>query len=209
MTGGASSISCAGEDLLSVLSAHALDLENTASLLAGHPSEREATNFLLAPGLTGPPALAASFANLFETCTMALEYQEYCDGELCSLLACTGEGAGWRATTRLEHPVTLDEFEFEDVRVTTEWSEGSSGITFSIAVTATGPNDVDWSLTGTGAMDTDSFEVSETFEGLLPGGRTRFEARGSSDTLTGSLIFEGTTIAEFEDEHLLPSAACP
>lgn len=125
---------CLPTDVLAAIDRHAMDLVGTAGALAGHPSQVEATGFLLAPALPAPPALAASFAGpLVMTCSEALVYEPSCEEGRCSQLECTGRGAGWRNHLWIEPPVESKGWTIAAVDVSLVWEEGASGTSFTIA----------------------------------------------------------------------------
>jgi hypothetical protein len=193
---------CLPDDVLAAIDRHAL---------AGHPSEAEATGFMLAPGLPAPPALSASFAGpLVMTCSEALVYDLYCEAGRCSQLECTGRGAGWRNHLWLEEPVASGGWSFEAVDVSIVWEDGASGTSFTIETEATSPDGRDASMTAEGFMGVDALTVIERFPELHPRGATVLEYTDDSAGFYGLLAIDDAVVAGVDATgHLVATGDCP
>jgi|GEM_PF-4403270 len=161
---GSTEVVCLSEDIIAALDEHLEDIHLSGDFLRGHPYEREATLFLLAPGLPKPPGSFAMFATLFEECSAATLFDQYCADGYCSQLECTGQGAGWIAHIWLEPvPLMSGGWSFASVRVENAWMDGAMGSTFTIVAEITGPEGADFSFTGSGTLDPDAVKILETF----------------------------------------------
>lgn len=193
---GSSDATCLDADALAHLDQHAESLRFAAAMLATHPGPREAVGFYVFPGLE-VQRIAVYAGPLVMECSTAMSYDEYCEEDgLCSQIECTGEGTSWEFHFWLDAPVAAD-ISYDTATVDTAWSEGDDGITFEIASTATGADDRDWSMTGSGRMGIDSVDVEETYPGIVPGSVTVLTiADGSQGTHTGSITVDGEVVAE-------------
>lgn len=202
---------CMSTDAFAAIDRHAVDLVGTASALAGHPSQAEATGFLLAPALPAPPALAASFAGpLVMTCAAPLVYDAFCEEGRCAQLECTGRGAGWRNHLWLAAPVQSKGWAIESVDVSLVWEDGATGTSFTIETQATAPNGRDASMTAEGTMDVDGLRVAERFPRLHPYGSTVLEYVDDAAGFRGTLTIDGVVTAEVDDTgRLAPTGECP
>ena len=206
---GGEEIQCLPPVIFAAIDQHAHDLAATAGLLAMHPSANEVSGFLLAPGLPNPPALPASFAGLFMPCTDPTTFTEFCEMGRCSQIECTGEGSSWTHHVWLEDPIRAQEWAFEAVDIRLYWT-GSTGITFDIETTQTGPAGEAVSLVGAGEMDVASMSVSETFPSLHVAGDTVLDYAEDAGGHSGQLTIAGVVVAEVDGAgHLVPTGDCP
>lgn len=216
-TGGASSStgggsSCLPPDVLGLMQAHLDDLDATAGLMAGHPGELEATGFFLAPGLPRPPAVSNVFAGpLIQVCSAPMFYDPYCEEGRCSRIECTGDGAGWIFHFYLQtEPFQSGGWSFAHANVDIAWADGATGVTFTIDVAATGPANHDWTLSGTGAMDTAQLDVTESFPSLFAAGASTLTYTDTPQGFTGALVVAGVTVATADAQgKLQPTGNCP
>ena len=210
-TSGGVTDECPSAEVLAAIDQHAHDLVATAGLLAGHPGASEANGFLLAPGLPAPPAISAVFAGpLIMPCSAPLLYDPYCEEGRCSQIECTGEGAGWIMHFWLEPAFTADDWDFDDVTVDSLWVDGDPGITFDIATVSTGPDGVDMSMMGDGAMDLDGMTVTEVFANLHDAGPTTLEYTDDAVGFSGQLTIADVVVATVDaGGHLVPTGDCP
>jgi hypothetical protein len=200
---------CLPPEVFAAIDQHAHDLAITASLLADHPSTNEVTGFLLAPGLSDPPALPSQFASLFMPCSDVVLYEPYCESGRCSQIECTGEGSAWINHMWIEPAIDGDPWSFEEVHLHQSWS-GGTGIGFDITTISTGPDGTDMSLTGSGEMDVSSMYFTETFPALHPAGLSVFEYAEDAIGYSGQLTIVDTVVAEVDDlGHLVSTGECP
>ena len=200
---------CAPADVLEELNEFVAAYSDTVGLLAGQPGPSEATAFYLAPALPDPPAVSATFATLFMTCTEATTFDPYCELDRCSQLECTGEGAGLDNHYYLDGTVVSGEYSFEQLDIDHHWLDGAEGTTFDMTLVASGPGGRTWDATGTGALDTDSGEIELTFAALL-GEETVLTFAVTETTHEGSLVAGGVTVASVNDEGVLVATGeCP
>ncbi len=196
--------SCLGVDALAKLNTHAEDLRVSAAMLAGHPGPREAIGFFRFVGLE-VQRTAVYAGPLVMACTEPLVYDEFCEEDgLCSQIECTGDGAGWEMHFGLQMPTT-GEVAYQSATVDTAWADGADGIAVAMAADAG-----DWSMTGSGAMDTESFELEETYPSLRAGGPTVLTIADTSEGVHGGTItIGGEVVAEVDvDGIYVPTAAC-
>jgi hypothetical protein len=202
---------CVPTDAFLAIDRHVLDLVSTAGALAGHPSQAEATGFMLAPALPAPPALAASFAGpLVMTCSEPLVYDAFCEEGRCSQLECTGRGAGWRNHLWIEEPVESKGWSIESVDVSLVWEDGATVTSFTIETQATAPHGTDASMIAAGTMDVDGLTVVEQFPRLHPYGAATLEYADDEAGLRGRIVIDGVVTAEVDDDgSLVPTGECP
>lgn len=208
---GGGGAACVTEEVLAVLEQHIADLNEAASRLAGHGSDREAVGFLLVPGLD--PGILATFAGpLVAACDGAFFYDATCDGTFCGQIECTGRGAGWAHYHWLDAtPVDqANGWRFEEARVVTTWEEGAEEVSFTLESSATDPGGADWTLTGSGVMGPDSIEFSEDLPALLAAGAATLTVAAAPDRHSGALTVGGVEVATLtEDGALAATLPCP
>jgi len=200
---------CLPPAVFAAIDQHAHDLASTAGLLAGQPSEVEATGFMLAPGLPEPPALSGSFASLFMICAEPVLFDEYCEEGRCSQLECTGKGASWINHLWVEPALVEEGWSFEEVLVNLRWM-GGTGVLFDIETMSSGPGGEDISMSGVGEMDVDGMSVTETFPSVHPAGETVLEYADDGGGYSGQLTIADVVVAMVDvGGHLVPTGACP
>jgi hypothetical protein len=205
-TGGAS---CISEATAAVLSQHVDDVGQSGALLLGHAGEREAVASFLFPGYVGS---MAQYASLFEPCAAETTFVEWCDGDLCWQLSCTGVGAGNSTHGRLATtPFDAAGFVFEQAEVDVTWIEATDELHTAWISTETSPDGVDLSMTGAAVLSpTGDVLLSQTYSGLLDGGAVLdAEVDISATTITGTLTASGVVIAEFDGHDLVVTGDCP
>lgn len=202
---------CVTAEVLAVLEEHVADLELAASRLAGHASDREATGFLLAPGLD--PGIVAQFAGpLIAACEGPSFYVETCDGTFCGQIECTGRGTGWAYHSwRDATPVVQENgWRFEEARVVTTWEEGADEITFTLQSTATSAGGADWSVTGSGRMGPAAVEATAELPSLFPAGPATLTLSVTPAAHEGTLSVAGAPLATLEEDGTFTTTApCP
>lgn len=208
--GAGGSAECLPPDVLALLDDHLTDVIAAGGLLASHPSEFEATSFLLAAGLPEPPGLVGAFASLFIQCADPGFFDPYCVDGHCTRIECTGGGPGWVNHAYLEGALFEgDGFSFSKVEVDNTWGPGDAGTTFTIAVTGTGPLNRDWSVNGTGSLLPSVVTLSEEYPALLGTGAATLSYDSAAAT-KGGLTLGGVAIAEIgADDHLVSTGNCP
>lgn len=184
------SSSCIDDATLTTLSEHAEMLRMSAALLAGHPQAREATGFFRFPGLeVGRTAVFAG--PLIMKCAEAMSYDEFCEDDgLCSRIECTGEGAGWEMHFWLPAPIE-GEVAYASASVDTVWADGDTGITFTAASQVADGEDRDWSMSASGRMDVDWFEIEEIYPGLVTDDATVLTIMDTSEGVHGGTLTVG------------------
>ncbi len=200
---------CISPASLGAIAAHVDDLGGSGALLLGHAGSREAVAAFLFPGYRG---MSAQYATLFEECTAETLFDEWCDGDLCWQLACTGVGAGNKTYGRLaSKPFTDGGFVFDDARMDTEWVEATNDVVFTLLSTSTSPEGVDLSLSGTAVMHADgTMSVSETYPGLVDGGAILTATLDiDATTTTGDLRAGDVLLAEYDGHDLVATGDCP
>lgn len=204
-------VACLPGEVVTALERHSLDLSATAGLLAGHPSAREVTGFLLAPALPFPPALSAAFAGpLVMECAEARFYEPWCEVGRCSRIECTGHGAGWIHHLMIDRPVSTGRWYIEQAEVRVGWEDGDAGTAFVITTAAHGPSDTDVSMIASGRMDEDELLVIATFPALHPAGAVSLELAEDAAGLRGVLAIGGLVVAELDAAaRMVPTGECP
>jgi hypothetical protein len=208
-TGGASE--CAPPDVLSVLQEYLDDLHLSADLLATHPSAVEAVGFFHAPGLPQPPANGASFYSLFMVCSGPVLYDPYCDQGLCSQLECTSNDASWANHLSIDSPPqTHGDFTYLNATIDIAWMDGATGIAFGTMTESTGANATNWSLSGTGTMDTMGVTLQADFPALFPRGSATLTYEGGMNAFSGGIVIGEVLIAEVDASgKLVATGFCP
>ena len=200
---------CLDDETLAALNDHAEALRVSAAMLAGHPGALEAIGFFQFVGLE-VQRVAVYAGPLVMKCSEPNTYDEYCEDDgLCSQIECTGVGTSWEMHFRLDAPAAGD-ISYDEATIDTAWSEGDDGITFTTASAATGPEDLDWSVSATGRMDTDSFELEESYARLVPDGSTSLIIADTSEGVHGGMItIGGEVVATVDTDGIyVPSARC-
>ncbi|HSF19369.1 MAG TPA: hypothetical protein VLK65_27845 [Vicinamibacteria bacterium] len=200
---------CLEPQILDVLTTHIHDLEASANLLTGHPSEREMVCFFSAPGLTGDYGVPAAFIFPVEVCSKPVQFDPYCEDNRCSRLSCTGEGAGWVVSYYLEQPASYSTFQFASARLDCAWRESAPGISFTVQTLATDAQGRRWDMAGSGTMDPNALDATETFPALCPRGALALRVRSSPSGGEATLSLGGVPIAVLDaSEKLVPTGSC-
>lgn len=208
-TGGALE-GCLPAEVFTALDQHMHDMDATAGLLAGHPSQGEVTGFLLAPGLPTPPAYPATFAGLFMPCMEPVLYDPYCESGGCSQIECTGSGAGWIEHVYLDEAFEDGDWTFAEVHIHLRWNDGATGTFIDLTTVSAGPDGIDMSMTADGLMDAEDFTVLETFPNMHEAGETALEYTHDDMGYSGTLTIAGVVAAEVDAAgHLVETGDCP
>jgi hypothetical protein len=212
-SGGGDAATCLPDEAIAVLQAHLDEMSSSAELLAGHGGVQEATSLLSAPALPSPPAIAAQYASLFMPCVDGdpSEFEEYCDGGLCSRIGCSGEGASWHVTAWSEEPVENEGFAIETAEIVHAWTEGDdSGTDVTIRYAAAGPDDRNWDFEGQGRFQPDGLSLTYDFAGWVAGHGAEMTWTVTPDGTTGEIVAAGVVVAEVDDEgHFVATGDCP
>jgi hypothetical protein len=201
---------CVDPTVLADLEDHVSALAATASLTATHPGPNEAVGFFAFPRLE--VARPADFAGLFiAPCAdgMPMEFVDSCgEDNVCSQLECTGVGRGWEFHFFAKQSLGTDPV-YSDATVDTAWAEGATGMTFTTAATSESGSD-DWSFTGSGTMDVDSFSAELTFPVLSSAGPLVLTATvDAGGAHGGEITIDGEVVAPADPAgSYVPSAAC-
>lgn len=210
--GGEPASGCLTAEALAVLQDHLDAMSLSAQYLAGHPGAGEATGFLSAPALPSPPAVVGFFATLIAPCDgEAFDYDPYCDGGTCSQIGCTGEGAGWSMTTWAEEAHEGEGFSIATAEVVNTWTEGETGTDVAIAVSATGPDERDWSFVGTGVFAEDGVALEYAFDAWVAGMPASMVWSVDADGTLGEITAGDVVVATIggPDEHFELTGECP
>lgn len=202
---------CLPPDVLATLNAHVDELFATTQLTASHPSEFEAVSFYAVPGMPTPPAISAQFASLFMICSAPTLYDPFCEEGRCTRIECTGDGAGLIVHAYLDAPPFVSgDWNFATADLDIAWADGATGITFTIALDATGPAGKNWAMTGNGSMDLGVLEISEVFTELFPEGDGTMTYNADPNTASGSIDVAGVDVATVDmTHHFVPTGDCP
>jgi hypothetical protein len=207
--GGSNEEACAPDDVLAQLDDFLTKFEASASGVAGHGGQFEATGFYLAPGLPMPPAIPAEFFSIFMGCTRAAVFEPACVMGRCTQLECTGRGGGWSNHYTLDGAVTADGFGFELLDIDHHWADGADGTTLDYALVATGPQDRAWDATGSAVMGAESASLELTFAELF-GEEAVLTFAASPSSHEGSIAIGDVTIAATNADGALEATGdCP
>jgi hypothetical protein len=201
--------SCISAPTADALSKHVDDVGQSGALLLGHAGDREAVASFLFPGYVGT---TAQYATLFEPCSAETTYDEWCDGDLCWQLRCTGVGAGNATHGRLAStPFATGGFVFDAAEVDVVWVEATDEVHTSWTSTETSPEGIDLSMTGTSVLrPAGEVVLSQTYAGLIEGGALLEATLDlSATTITGTLTASGVVVAEFDGHRLVITGDCP
>jgi hypothetical protein len=189
-------VSCVSDSILDRLATHAEEYVTSAGLIAGHASAREAPSFFVLPGYVG---LQAQYASLVFECTKELTYDEWCDGQLCWQLSCTGDGAGHSTHGRLQSvPFSYNDYTYDVGEVDVTWSPSKSEISYRLEVEAVHADGSDWTMSGEGIISSTALALRESYPEIVDGG-ANLEVDWLGGVPSGGLSVSGVQVAAFDE----------